>query len=209
MAKFRFDGDSIRKVKANIKAEGERKVRIYARSLELWADESISEIQAEIADIGAIDQGLLHAAMARTAVQRRGVMLKVTVFNPLEYATIVEFGRRPKQGVPPPLLPLVGWAGRKGIIHNLPRNVSFDGQWAKQWAASYVIWKNLKKRGGKGKKSDKPLDPVIRDMLIVRAIAAKIYEKGIKGRHPFARVWDRRMRTYAADVAAFARMLGA
>jgi len=209
MARFRFDGDSIRKVQANIKAEGERKVRIYALALAAWADESIADIQAEIGEIGAIDQGLLHAAMARTAVKRSGVILRVTVFNPLEYAAIVEFGRRPKQGLPPPLLPLVGWAGRKGIITTLPRNISFDGAFAKQWAASYVIWKNLKKRSGKGKKSDKPLDPVIRDMLIIRAIAAKIFEKGIKGRHPFAKTWDRKAATFTADVAAFARMMGA
>jgi hypothetical protein len=208
-ARLRFDGDSLRRVKANIKAAGEKQVRILARSLEAWADDAVAEVQAEITDIGAIDQGILHAATTRTAAKKTGSVIRVTVFNPLEYATIVEFGRRPKQGLPPPLLPLVGWAGRKGIVTHLPRNIAFDGPYAKQWAASYAIWKALKKRSGSGKKSDKPLDPVIRDMLIIRAIAAKIYEKGIAGRHPFAKAFDRKAGSFAADIAAFARLLGA
>lgn len=165
-------------------------------------------IQQEITDVGAIDQGLLVGAMNRTEPVQQGTKLKVTVYNPQEYASVVEFGRRPGQGKPPPLLPLVGWAGRKGIIKSLPRNISFGGQWQKLWAASAAIFNRIKNgRKGTAKAQKKPLDPQIADMLKVRFIAQKIHEKGIAGRHPFSRVIDRRAPTFAADIRKLVSLL--
>lgn len=132
--------------------------------------------------------------------------LRIVVFNPLEYALIVEFGRRGGTGKPPPLLALVGWASRRGIV-NLPRNISFGGEWASKWAASGAILRNMKKGSKKSTGPKKPLDPVIRDLLIVRLIAKKIYEKGIKGRHPFTIAFERRLRVLKKEVADTLAML--
>lgn len=170
-------------------------------------DETVGEMQEELLRIDANDTGQLVAATTRDPVRQEGHRLKTRGHNDAEHAPVVEWGRIPKSGLPPPLLPLVAWAGRKGIISSLPRNASFDGELAKKWAASGAIFRNSKKRRGPSTGPKKELDPQIRDMLIVRAIAQKIYEKGIAGRHPFTRVWDRRSRTATKDIAALLKLL--
>ncbi len=165
-----------------------------------WADGTVAEIQSLLRHIGAFDQGLLSAATQRTEPIWKGAKIKIVVFNPLEYAVVVEFGRRPGSGKPPPLLALVGWAARKGIVTSLPRNIGFGGEWAKKWAAAGAILRNMKKGGAKKSKSTKPLDPVIRDLLIIRLIAKKIHEKGTKGRHPFTIAFERRLRVLRKEV---------
>jgi hypothetical protein len=167
----------------------------------------VADVQDMLQKVGAFDQGLLAAATSRTDVARVGQKLKISIFNSQEYATVIEFGRSPGSGKPPPLLPLVGWAGRKGIITSLPRNISFDGEWKKKWAASGAIFRAMKK-GTKGKaKNSKPLDPQVRDLLIVRLIADKIFRKGSKGRHPFTIVFDRRVRTFRRDIAETMKLM--
>lgn len=174
-----------------------------ALALAEWADDLVAEIGHELLSLQIIDQGQLYAATTRSPVQLVGTRLRVVIFNPTEYAISIEFGRRPG-GKPPPLLPLVGWAGRKGII-SLPRNISFGGEWAAKWAASGAILRNMKKGRKSGKGSKKALDPQIRDLLIVRLIAQKIAEKGTKGRRPFAIAFDRKAASFHADIAAIMR----
>ncbi len=173
----------------------------------LWGDETVADVQNMLQKVGAFDQGILAAATSRTDVTRVGQKLKIAVFNNQEHATVIEWGRTP--GSHPPLLPLVGWAGRKGIITSLPRNISFDGEWKKKWAASGAIFRAIKagkKSGGKSGKQ-KPMDPQVRDLLIVRFIADKIFRKGSKGRHPFTIVFDKRVRTFRRDIAATVRLM--
>ncbi len=176
-----------------------RKRKHFELALVVWADGTVAEIQTTLLKIGAFDQGLLAAATERTDPAWKGPKIGVVVRNPQEYASVVEWGRRPRSGAPPPLMAIVAWAGRKGIV-NLPRNMRFDGEWGKKWAASGAIFRNMKKGGRKGARSAKPMDPVIRDMLIVRLIRHKIYEKGIKGRHPFTKSYERRMRVLKKEV---------
>lgn len=204
MAKFSWNEDSVRKVRANLNKWGAKKRRHLAVSLDVWAGDTVAQVQDELQKVGAFDQGTLAAATTKTPVTSSGTRLRVSVFNPLEYASVVEWGRRP--GFHPPLLPLVGWAGRKGIV-SLPRNISFGGEWKDKWAASAAILKNVRKGKTGGSRSDKPLDPVIRDLLIVRLIARKIFEKGSEGRHPFSKVFERRIRTFRRDIVKTAKLL--
>lgn len=180
----------------------QRKKTQLASALGIWAGDTVADIQQELLAVGANDQGLLMAATISDPVRQEGRKLKVTVHNDLEYASVIEFGRRPRSGVPPPLLPLVGWAKRKGILSILPVNISFGGEWAKAWAASGAIFRAIKNRKGAKKSGGKPLDPVVRELLTVRAIANKIFEKGTVGRHPFSKVIDRRGRTFSQDIAS-------
>lgn len=199
MARFSWDPGSLDRFRRNLEGHRERLRKRLALGLEMWADGTVAEIRAELVRLKIYDQGFLQAATTRTAVQMRPGKLRITVYNPLEYASVVEWGRKP--GFHPPLLPLVGWAGRKGIIKNLPRNISFSGEWAKKWAASGAILRNLKKgarKGGTG--PSKPLDPEIHDLLIVRLIARKIFEKGTRARHPFSHSWERRARVFLKEV---------
>lgn len=210
MARFRFRPDSTRKVSANIREFGVRKKRHLALALYSWAVDTKGDVQREYQVVGAFDQGITAAATDVSPVQQLGTKIRTTVFNPLEQASVIEFGRRARSGGPPPLLPLVGWSGRKGITTALPRNISFGGQWAKDWAASLAIFRAIERKGGGGggsKSRQEPLDPVVRDMLIVRLIARKIFEKGTVGRHPFTRAWDRRVRTFRQDVASALQLL--
>lgn len=196
----RFNVKNLGTVRADIdrwKAATEQRL---AQALGEWADDLVAEIGKEITSLQIVDQGMLYAATTRSPVQRTGSKLTVTIFNPTEYAVVVEFGRRPKQGAPPPLLPLVGWASRKGIV-SLPRNVSFGGEWEKKWAASGSILRNMKKGRRQGNVKRRPLDPQVRDLLIVRLIARKIFEKGTRGRHPFAVAFDRKAGTFVSDIA--------
>ncbi len=206
MAKFRFNPESKRRLNARMQTVAARKKKQLASALAMWADDTVGMIQGEINDVGAVDQGLLMDSTRRTAPAMFGTKLRVTVFNNMEYASVIEFGRRPRSGKPPPLLPLVGWAGRKGIISGVPRNISFGGEWEKAWAASGAIVRNMRRGSKKGGKS-KPLDPVVHALLIVRLIARKIFEKGFAGRHPFSITIDRRARTFRSDIAAAVRLL--
>ena len=154
----------------------------------------------EILRLKAFDEGILHAATQRTPVALSGTRLSVVVFNPMEYAVIVEFGRQPG-GKPPPLIPLVAWAVRHRIATFVPVNVTFGGEYAKAWAASAAIMKHLGEGGGKSGKQ-KPMDPMVLDFLKVRMIAKKIAESGTAGRHPFTIAWERKAATFKADISA-------
>jgi hypothetical protein len=197
----RFRIKNLGQIRQNIERWKNATEQQMTRSLAEWADDLVAAIGREILSLQIIDQGILYAATTRSEVQRIGTKLRVVVFNPTEYAVVIEFGRRPKQGAPPPLLPIVGWASRKGIVQ-LPRNISFGGEWQKKWAASGAILRNIKK----GKKAGRPqkkreMDPEVRDLLIVRLIAQKIYEKGFQGRHPFSIAFDRKAQTFVSDIA--------
>lgn len=177
-----------------------KKTKKLAMALASWADDVIAEIGKELVEMHAVDQGVLMAATTRTPVTQQGPKIKVTIFNPMEYAVIVEFGRMAMSGKPPPLLPIVAWAVRKGIVTTLPVNMSFGDAYAKQWAASGAILRNMGKGASKSGKK-KPMDPMVLDLLKVRLIAKKIYEQGIEGRHPFAKAWDRKSATFKQDIA--------
>lgn len=206
-AKFRIKPDSKRKAVRKMDAIAKRKIQDVAKALAIVAGDIVGETQEELLKVDAKDQGGLIAATVNDPVRREGKYLKSKIHNDLEYASVIEFGRRPKQGLPPPLLPLVGWAARKGIIKNLPRNIGFGGRWAKLWAASGAIFKRLKE-GRKGKSKGKTaIDPEIKDMITIRSIANKIYEKGTKGRRPFSKVHDRRVKTITRDVANVLRSM--
>lgn len=174
--------------------------RALVFGLTAWADDAVAEVQSEIQSIGAVDQGLLMGATTRSEPRVSGERLKISVFNPLEYAPVVEFGRRPKKGKPPPLAPLIGWARRKGIIKRLPANPSLSSL-QKELAASAAIIKNMGRGSGRSGGKKTLLDPVTRDLLTVRLIARKIFEQGIAGRHPFTIAFVRKKATITSDVA--------
>ena len=199
MATFRPKPGSIEKLKRELAAVTEKKARRLSMALSSWGDEAVAAVWDEIRKVGAVDQGQLMGATTRSEPVRKGTKLGIRIFNPLEYASVVEFGRRGKRGAPPPLLPLIGWAKRKGIISVLPTNPSMASL-RKELAASAAIARRAGKGGGsKGPK--KPLDPIVRELLIVRLIARKIFERGIVGRHPFTIAFTRKKRTINRDVA--------
>ncbi|MDB5344261.1 MAG: hypothetical protein JWP89_2638 [Schlesneria sp.] len=206
MAQFRIKPNSKRKAKADMEAFAKRKKQALKKALGFWMGDTVGEMQDELVRIGANDTGQLIAATKHDPVREEGHRISARGYNDSEHAPVIEHGRSPHSGLPPPLLPLVAWASRKGIISSLPVNVSFDGELAEKWAASGSILRNMKKGGAK-KANTKPLDPQIRDLLIVRLIARKIFEKGIVGRHPFSIVWDRRSRTINKDIASLLRLL--
>jgi hypothetical protein len=198
MAKFRIKKASLDKITANLEALKLKKQKQLALALANWAQDVVEAIGKGLEDVNAIDQGILHAATAAGPVELIGTKLHIVIYNPLEYAVIVEWGRQP--GSHPPLLPLIGWSVRKGIVQNLPVNLSPEA-YAKQLAASAAILRNMHKGGGGGKGSSKPMDPVVHDLLIVRLIAKKISEKGVAGRHPFSIAWEQKIRTFQTDIA--------
>ncbi len=203
MAKFRIKPASLQKVTANFKAATEKKIRRLTFAFGAWGDDVVAEIGDQIVKDGAVDQGLLHAATTRTAVARVGSKLKLKVFNAMEYAVIEELGRKPG-GKPPPILPIIGWAARHGMLHALGANpdmASLD----KALAASAAIVRNVGHGGGKSGARKKPLDPIVRDLVTVRLIARKIAQQGVRARHSFSIAWDRKTRTFAKDLAAMVR----
>ena len=179
--------------------------RALVFGLTAWADDAVTEVQNEIQDIGAVDQGLLMGATTRSEPRVERDRLKISVFNPLEYAPVVEFGRRAGKGKPPPLIPLIGWARRRGMVRSLPVNPSL-GSLQKELAASAAILKHMG-RGHRSSGSRTPLDPVTRDLLTVRLIARKIFEQGIAGRHPFTIAFFRKKATIVSDVARTVKLL--
>jgi hypothetical protein len=199
MAKFEFDPESLRRVRANISAWEEKKKKRAAIALAFWADDVVAQMQQELLAVGAFDLGILSAATYREEVELLDTLLRVVVRNPLDYAVVIEWGRMPG-GKPPPLIPLVGWAVRHGIATSLPVNVSFD-MFPKEWAASAAILRNMGKGGG-GSAKKHEMDPIVLDLLKVRLIARKIAEYGFVGRHPFSIAWDRKARTFKQDIAA-------
>lgn len=199
MARFRVKRDSVQKVSNNLQEYKKRKIRHFEMALAVWGDGTVAEVQQMLLKIGAFDQGLLAAATERSNPEWQGSKVRLFVRNGLEYASIIEWGRRAGSGKPPPLLAIAAWASRKGIV-NLPRNISFGGEWSDKWAAAGAIVRNMKKGRGSSADHKKPLDPVIRDLLIIRLIAKKIFEKGIRGRHPFTIAFERRMRVLRKEV---------
>ena len=205
MATFRPKRQSVNRAKKDLEAFARRKKKLVANALGMWMDDTVGQMQDELLAVGAYDQGFLAGATTRDPVKQTGPILSTKGHNDLEYASTAEFGRKAKQGKPPPLLPLVGWAGRKGIITHLPRNISFGGVWAKKWAASGAILRHMTGRKSPAKKQ-KPLDPEIRDLLTIRLIAKKIYEKGTVARRPFSRVFNRRKPNAAKEIADLVRL---
>jgi len=205
MAKFRIKKGSLKRLHQRIPKEMKERERAIVFGLTAWADDAVAEVKDEIHKVGAVDQGMLLGATARSHPRVANERLKISVFNPLEYAPVVEFGRRPKSGKPPPLVPLIGWAKRKGIVRKLPVNPSLSSL-KKELAASAAILRNMGKGRGGGRRKT-AMDPVVRDLLIVRLIARKIFEKGIAGRHPFTIAFFRKKMTINRDVAHTVRLL--
>lgn len=201
-AKFRINPASLHAMKAKIAAYNEKQVVRMKLAMNNWGLDTVAEMQKEIEDIKAIDQGVMYAATTKTPAELFGTIIRVIVYNPMEYAVIVEFGRL-AGGKPPPLIPLVGWAVRHQIISHLPVNVSFE-MFPKEWAASAAILRHMHKGGGGGGKKG-TIDPITLDLLTVRLIAKKIAEKGVAGRHPFSKAWDRKAATFKADISAMVR----
>lgn len=179
MAKFRPNKGSLDKLKKQMADAIERRAKLLVNALAMWGDDAVGEVREEIRKVGAVDQGLLMGSVQRTSPTRDKTRAVITVFSPLEHASVVEFGRRPRRGGPPPLAPLVGWAKRKGIISALPTNPG-----------------NLK--GLKG--------VLAKELQIVRAIAWSIFREGIAGRHPFTIAFTRKKKTIQKDVAALVEL---
>ena len=173
MAKFRFSDDSKRRVTESIRAFGTRKVAHMSLALASWALDTKAAVQRQYIDVAAFDQGLLVASVDVTPVTMVGSKLRVVVFTPLEYASVVEFGRRANSGGRPPLLPLVGWAGRKGITTAVRATSPSAGSGRRRGALAGDHARHRARRRGRFQKKAKqePLDPIVRDMLIVRLIA--------------------------------------
>jgi hypothetical protein len=187
-------------MKAKIAAYDQKQVRRMIFAMDNWGLDTVAAMRAELERVKAFDLGMLYAATTKTPAQLTGTIIRVIVYNPMEYAVIVEFGRLP--GKPPPLIPLVAWAVRHNIISNLPVNVSFE-MYAKEWAASAAILRHMGHGSGGGSSGKKqPIDPVTLDLLRVRLIARKIAESGIAGRHPFSIAWERRAATFKQDIAS-------
>jgi hypothetical protein len=199
MAKFRINPASLNAMKAKITAYDEKQKARLRFALQNWGIDMVGEMKREVEIVKAIDEGVMEASITCTTVAQFGTVLSVIVYCPMEYAVIVEFGRQPG-GKPPPLIPIVAWAVRHGIISSLPVNVSF-GMFPKEWAASAAILRNMGK-GRSGKGSNKPMDPITLDLLKVRLIAKKIAEHGVAGRHPFSIAWDRKSATFKRDIVA-------
>jgi len=208
VAKFRFTPQSVGNVQRKLKAATELLQRKAVYALATWADDTVGEIKAELLRVKAFDTGMLMGSVTRSAPFIVGnSKVRVVVFTPLEYAVIVEFGRRPG-GKAPPLSAICGWARRKGLVRSLPVNLSFDGPLKKKLFSAYAIRKNARKKTGGGKKAkQKPLDPQVRDFLILLAIQDAIRKKGTKGRYPMTNAFKRRAKTFSADIAKFMKAL--
>ena len=206
MAFFRIKKGSLARIRERVPKEMKSRERALVFGLTAWADDAVTEVQKEIQNVGALDQGLLMGATTRSDPRIDSSRLKISVFNPLEYAPVVEFGRRAKKGKPPPLAPLIGWARRRGMIKSLPANPSLSSL-QKELAASAAIIKNMGRGGGSSGGKRTPLDPVVRDLLTVRLIARKIFEQGIAGRHPFTIAFFRKKATITSDVARVVALL--
>ncbi len=199
MAKFRINPASLNAMKAKIAAYDEKQKKRLRFALQNWGIDTAGEMKREVAAVKAVDQGVMEASITCTMVEQIGTILRIIVFCPMEYAVIVEFGRQPG-GKPPPIIPIIAWAVRHGIINHLPVNVSQD-MFPKEWAASAAILRHMNHGTGSSGKQ-KPMDPIILDFLKARLIARKIAEQGIAGRHPFTIAWERKAATFKRDISA-------
>jgi hypothetical protein len=198
VAKFRIKRQSIRKVEVALKNKKASMQRKVAFALAVWADDTVGAIKAEIIRVRAFDTGMLHGSIQRSAPQLIGTKLRIVIFSPLEYASIVEFGRKP--GKKPPLHVLVGWAKRNGLIKALPVNVNLEGQFREKLIAARAIRKKMKRTRTKTGRSKPITDRVILDFLILLGIQDAIGRKGVKGRKPVSRVVDQRAKTLRRDI---------
>lgn len=204
MATFRIKNNT--GLKAALRGYRDKSERRFRVALDYWGDTMTETIGQNIQAVGAIDQGQTLAATHPEPIVKIGTELVKRVVNEAAQASVIEFGRGARKGKPPPTIPLVGWAHRKGMLKALPVNVTFGGQWAKKWSAAFAIHNRNKKRGGgKSTKPKKPLDPEIRDMLVVLGIRRKIFEKGIKGRFPFRKAYEYRRSRFVQDIAQVVR----
>lgn len=205
MATFRFKGgDNLRAALKGFRDKSEKRFRV---ALDQWGELMDETIGQNIQAVGAIDQGQTLAATHPEPIVKVGTQLLKRVVNEAAQASVIEHGRAPKKGRPPPTLPLVGWAKRHGMVTALPVNVSFGGRYAQKWAAAFAIHNRKKSKPGAGAGAKKKgnLDPEIRDMLVVLGIRRKIFEKGIKGRYPFRRAYEYRKSRFVQDIAQVVR----
>jgi len=207
MARFRFDLTTVSAVRKKLQLQTAHLQRKAAFGMVNWAQDTIGEIKREIIRVGAFDRGELHGSVTYSPPRTVGKSkVRLFVLVNKEYASVIEFGRRPRSGKPPPLKALIGWAKRKGLVKALPVNPNLSGELGKKLGAARKIRENSFKRAGKGRKPKKKcrlLDPIIRDFLVLLGIQEGIQQRGIKGRTPFTRVFDRRKKTFVRDIIRF------
>lgn len=206
MAKFRANRRSLQRIEAELKNRGRKFQRNAIYALAIWGDDTIGLFRAELVRVGAVDTYELYASISRRGPRIEGTRVKITLFSPKEYASVIEFGRQAKKGKPPPIKALAGWAKRNGLIRKLPVNLSLDGKYRKAYIAAKAIRRNAKKRRG-GKRKQQQFDPIIRDFLVLLGIQEAIYKHGIKGRKPFSTVWNERRRTFHDDIVRMIKSL--
>jgi len=207
-ARFRPKRQSVERAKKDLAKFGARKKKVLAQALGFWMDDTIGAIQQEILAVDAKDQGQLLAATTRDPVRVLPKRLKCRGHNDAEHAPVIEWGRKPR-GKWPPINSLVGWAKRKGLIKTLPANVDIHTTYREQWMTAVAITKEMwisRTGGGKNKKSE-AIDPVVRDLVILRLIQKKIGTLGTEGRHPFSRAIERRIPTARKEMAALVKSL--
>lgn len=207
MAKFRIKQGSKQKAQAGLKKAVSVRKNNLAKVLGMWMDEVIGEMQDELLRVDAYDTGQTAAATVRDPVRQEGTKLKSKGHNDTEQAPVIEWGRLPG-GRWPPAQSLVGWGVRKGLLKALSVNADLD-QYREEWATACAITRNMwisKTGGGKTKKSE-AIDPIVRDLVILRLIQKKIATRGTEGRHPFSRAWDRKGATARQDMAELLRLL--
>ncbi len=137
----------------------------------IWGDETVADVRDMLRKVGAFDQGILAAATDRTNANDAGSKISLSVFNNMEYATVIEWGRTPGKKWPS-AQSLVGWAVRRGILKTIRVNDNIDRQYKEQWMTAIAITKRMwisKAGGGKNKKSE-AIDPVVRDLVVLRLI---------------------------------------
>ena len=215
MAHFRLNKDKLTKLLSNLTKKKQEQILRYTAALNRWSEQLIEEIGNNIIKSKGVDQGQLLGSTTHEGAHLEGkTLIRDKTFNPTEHASVYEFGRRAGVGKPPPARVLVGWAGRHGITTTLPRNIPDTTAWAKKWMTAYSIMRAAEKKrtGGGGSKknsskSKKPLDPQVRDLMIVIGIARSIQKKGTRGRYPFTKALEAKRKTFAKDIAALVQSM--
>ncbi len=212
MATFRVNKAKMEQLLARLSKAKQQQILKYTAALNTWSEELIAEIGQNILREHGVDQGQLIGSTTHEGAHLEGEsLIRDRTFNPTEHASVYEFGRTPG-GKPPPARVMVGWASRHGLV-SLPKNIPNTTAWAKKWATAYAIMRNAenKKGGGaksKGKKQNqKPLDPQVRDLMIVIGLARSIGKKGFRGRYPFTKALEVKRRTFLQDIAKLVRAM--
>lgn len=201
MAKFEFDKEKMRRLKKNIEAEALDYVRRGKVALAQWGEDTVEDIGSLILKKKLVDQGQYLGSTSRDPVRFFGKVLRQAVYNNAEHVFTMEHGRKPREGKKPPLLPLIAWAKRHGMITALPTNVNLNSSLQKKLIAAYSIRKKVRQRGSKGsKKKNTVEDPEIKDFMIAIGIKDAIWERGTKGHKVFTTIYERKRRTFAKDI---------